>query len=686
MPRYLDELRNRKLVQWGLAYLAGAWLLLQLAALLADIFDLPRDLLRALTVVLVVGFFVALVLAWFHGERGRQRVGGVELLILALLLLTAGFTIALARGGGGGDGAESVAHADAAPEIDRSLLSLSRLTADEGLETMPAWARDGRAVAYVSNQHGNADIHVHDLATGTETHVAEGDAEDTQPAWSPDGRRIAFVSSREHGPRLDNSVQFGYSLGGGIWLVPALGGTATRVIDGGYNPTWSPDGRALAYDASIDGARRIWRIDVDTRETLRISTDASGGRVHTRPAWSPDGRWIAFQQHEGSNVSMSAIAIVPASGGGASIVVQPQGRNLSPEWLGDSAIVFSSDRGGVLNLWMVRIDPRDGSPLGEPTRLTAGTTAEIEPAIAPGGDTIAFSAVVTIDNLWRVSLDDRGALAGEPVQITRHTWNDLAPSVAAPAGRIAVSSDRDGTMDIWTISAEGADARRIAAGTGNALQPVWSPDARTIAFFDDSDGDSDIYVVPANGGTVVRLTDDAGQDINPYWSPDGGSIAFMSDRTGQPEIWVMGADGTRPHRLTSIGATEHTARWSPDGRWILFTSSSSGDREIWAVAAAGGVPRRLTSVPSQDGHGLWSSDGRFVYYLADHAVIWRVPFDTETGTAGTPTKVWEPGHRIDYLHLAPDGRTLYFTVPRSEGDVWLLRGLRGAIGRAAQPR
>ena len=680
MPRYLDELRNRKLVQWGLAYLAAAWLMLQLAALLADIFDLSRFLLRALTVVLAVGFLGALVLAWYHGERGRQRVGGVELVMLALLLLTAGLTVSLVRG----DEPATDAHAGGAiVELDRSQLALSRLTADDGLETMPTWSPDGNAIAYVSNQHGNADIHVRDLATGAETHVAESDAEDTQPAWSPDGRRIAFVSSREHAPRLDNSVQFGYSLGGGIWLAPAYGGSATRVIDGGYNPTWSPDGRALAYDASSDGPRRIWRIDVESGETLRISTDASAGRVHTRPAWSPDGRWIAFQQHEGSNVAVSAIALVPASGGGASIVVPAAGRNLSPEWLGDSAIVFSSDRGGVLNLWLVRIDPGDGSALGEPARLTAGTTAEIEPAIAPGGDTVAFSAVPIIDNLWRVTLDiDDGVLADAPQQITRQTWNDLAPAVAPVSGRIAVSSDRDGTMDIWTMERDGRDARRIAAGTGNALQPVWSPDGRTIAFFDDSDGDNDIYVVPANGGRAVRLTDDAGQDINPYWSPDGRSIAFMSDRTGQPEIWIMDADGSQPRRLTSIGATEHTARWSPDGRWILFTSSSAGDREIWAVPSAGGAPRRLTSAPSQDGHGLWSADGRFVYFLADHAVVWRVPFYTETGEAGSPQKVWEPGHRIDYLHLAPDGRTLYFTVPRSQGDVWLLRGLRGAAERA----
>jgi len=90
MNDLLQRLRERKLVQWALAYLAGAWALLQVIGLVGQQFDWPSAMLRGITVAAGVGFFVVLVLAWYHGERGAQRVTGTELLIVALLLVIGG--------------------------------------------------------------------------------------------------------------------------------------------------------------------------------------------------------------------------------------------------------------------------------------------------------------------------------------------------------------------------------------------------------------------------------------------------------------------------------------------------------------------------------------------------------------------------------------------------------------------
>jgi TolB-like protein len=77
-------------VQWALAYVAAAFAFLQCLDIVAQRFGWPDAAERALIVALAIGFFVTLVLAWYHGERGRQRVTGTELLILALLLLIGG--------------------------------------------------------------------------------------------------------------------------------------------------------------------------------------------------------------------------------------------------------------------------------------------------------------------------------------------------------------------------------------------------------------------------------------------------------------------------------------------------------------------------------------------------------------------------------------------------------------------
>jgi TolB-like protein/Flp pilus assembly protein TadD len=86
----LDRLRQRKIVQWALAYLAGAFALLQAVDIIGQRFGWPDTIVRVLIVLLAVGFFAALVLAWYHGERGEQRVSGVEISLLALLLAIGG--------------------------------------------------------------------------------------------------------------------------------------------------------------------------------------------------------------------------------------------------------------------------------------------------------------------------------------------------------------------------------------------------------------------------------------------------------------------------------------------------------------------------------------------------------------------------------------------------------------------
>lgn len=94
----LQRLRRRKLGQWGLAYTAAAWLGLQLLSVVADPWSLSAGAVRGIQALLAAGLPVTLVLAWYHGERGRQRVSGAELLILALLLGIAGAMVALVAG------------------------------------------------------------------------------------------------------------------------------------------------------------------------------------------------------------------------------------------------------------------------------------------------------------------------------------------------------------------------------------------------------------------------------------------------------------------------------------------------------------------------------------------------------------------------------------------------------------
>lgn len=90
MADLLARLKKRKLVQWALAYLAAAWVTLQILDLVQDNYHWPDGVMHVAFGVLAIGFVVTLLLAWYHGDRGEQRVSGVELLIIALVLAVGG--------------------------------------------------------------------------------------------------------------------------------------------------------------------------------------------------------------------------------------------------------------------------------------------------------------------------------------------------------------------------------------------------------------------------------------------------------------------------------------------------------------------------------------------------------------------------------------------------------------------
>src|SRR5205823_13255766 len=90
MNEFFQRLKQRKLVQWAIAYVAAAFALLQGIDIIAQQFGWPEGVRRGITLALIVSFFVTLVLAWYHGERGAQTVTGTELLMIGVVMALAG--------------------------------------------------------------------------------------------------------------------------------------------------------------------------------------------------------------------------------------------------------------------------------------------------------------------------------------------------------------------------------------------------------------------------------------------------------------------------------------------------------------------------------------------------------------------------------------------------------------------
>ena len=81
------------------------------------------------------------------------------------------------------------------------------------------------------------------------------------------------------------------SSGGDIYLVPALGGTAARLVEDAHYPSWSPDGKRIAFMSNREGRIKLWTVAADGGAPERLT---KGATIDYQPAWSPDGKWIAY--------------------------------------------------------------------------------------------------------------------------------------------------------------------------------------------------------------------------------------------------------------------------------------------------------------------------------------------------------------------------------------------------------
>lgn len=189
------------------------------------------------------------------------------------------------------------------------------LSTRPGLNAAGAWSPDGATLALSVAEADDSELVLLDAATGAvKAHLTDHPAVDTSPAWSPDGRRIAFVSDRTGYPQ--------------IWIVSLARGGLEQLTREGYNtsPEWSPLGDSLVFIRQGPGGNFvIMRHDFDTGETRRLT---DGRRSAESPTFSRDGRFVAFTVRESAG---SRLWVMTADGD-APRRVDADRAFFSPEW------------------------------------------------------------------------------------------------------------------------------------------------------------------------------------------------------------------------------------------------------------------------------------------------------------------------------------------------------------------
>jgi Tol biopolymer transport system component len=544
--------------------------------------------------------------------------------------------------------------------------TFSQATSQSGLEWFPSLSPDGKWIAYGADRGGNRDIYLQSTTGETPFNLtAESAADDDQPAFSPDGERIAFRSGRD---------------GGGIFVMGRTGEAVRRVTRTGFRPTWSPDGRQLAFtteNAELDpqntlGLSELWVVDVASGATRRLPTlDA------VLPSWSPHGHRIAYTTRGARSGSTRLDVWTVNRSGTDPIAVTVDGAlNWNPLWAPDGKhLYFVSGRSGPVNLWRVAIDERSGQTSGQPEPITTPSPFVAHLSISADGTRIAYSSIQRSRNIQKLDVDpSTGRPTGEPTWITTGSrlWANPDPS---PDGQwLAFYSTVQPEGDLYLTRSDGTGLRQLTSGAESLdRMPRWSPDGRWIAFHSIRGQGQHLWKIRPDGSDRQQLSPLA-DAIYPVWSPDASRVAvLMAAGLHNPTNDVVIFDPNRPW-------AEQTPKVIPppaggQGEFVVNSWSPDGDRLVGQVGigARGILTYSLRSATFHrhtdfGGYPVWLPDSRRVMFVSGGKQF----FVLDTASSRVDKVFSVERDVIGPPQLSRDGRHAYFTRRVTEGDIWVL--------------
>jgi len=495
-------------------------------------------------------------------------------------------------------------------------LSLIPFTGGDGVSIFPSWSNDGAWIAYASDEAGDLDIWRKPIGGGEASRITTSPYDDSQPAWSPDGRRIAFFSDME---------------GGGIFIIPAEGGTPFRLTDFGAHPSWSPDGETLAFDWYGD----IYLVPATENEP---KLEVRGTSCIPYTVWSPDGRKLLFWNRTKGDIYVHSIK----SGNSESLELVPAGKEISGLTLSKDGRVLIMSRGpfgGNKNLWKVNLNPRSLKPTGSPVLLSVTTTEDIQCALSPDGTKLAFRSSQLDRHLWAFSRGPRtGLKTGISRRLTFKSKLNYYPACSLDGRMLVWTSHFAGQGMLCTKALDGGEESKTTLEWGRGVREVggsFSPDGKQISYSSTLGSSYKLWYLESLRTIAKKLTtpEKPYRDTLTAWSPKGDIIAFYSNRSQNWDIWSIPTDGKgQPKQLTQWESNELYHSWSPDGRQIAFMSDQEGNADIWIMDADGGNPQLYIKHPAEEGWSSWSPDGRWFYFISNRSGVFNVwAKSTESG-------------------------------------------------------
>jgi Tol biopolymer transport system component/DNA-binding winged helix-turn-helix (wHTH) protein len=474
--------------------------------------------------------------------------------------------------------------------------------------------------------------------------------------FSPDGKYIYYSMRDEKNPQ------------GSLFRVPTLGGLHEKILSNIACPiTFSPEGKQIAFV----------RYSRDRKETSVITTDTASPLderiVASRPSdiafnltgvsWSPDGKFIAAGGVDDEKKANVVLLVDVGSGKVERLGDETWNHVRRVEWAPDGKGVFVNAIDKAYwqerHIWLLEY------PSGRQHKITNDLTrygAETLSVSADGSKLIGVSAQ-TISNIF-VSED------GDPAKLKKITQNSLGKndgnfnSLAwTPEGRLVFMRFFDKSDTLWTMDADGSNARQLTNAGSLDRKPAATSDGRYIVFQSIRSGKTNIWRMDTRTGELLQLTSDGG--IFPSVTPDARTVLYQ----GGNNIFAISIDGGTAKKLTT--KSSRSVDISPDGKFFatIYRSSEGEKLKLAVFPIEGGEPIKMfdTAADLRFEKLRWMPDGTAIVYCFYNSTAWK-----QSLAGGPPEKFVEfPGEIINAFDWSADGKKFALAYGQELRDVVL---------------
>jgi Tol biopolymer transport system component/DNA-binding winged helix-turn-helix (wHTH) protein len=528
---------------------------------------------------------------------------------------------------------------------------------------------DGKYLAYADN----TGVYLKVIRTG-ETHPVGLPANFSArvDGWFPDGSHL-LVSRKDSG-KLS------------LWSISVFGGSPRPLADDASGGAVSPDGEhvafhraALTYDGSL--GREVWLMRSDGTSLIKVAADQ--GSVVGTPTWSPDGRRIAYVRSElAFNASTRSVEMNEWETARAHTLFSDHYLTPALHWLPDGRLIYAIDTeqtGGRADssVWAVTLSP-DGEILGSAKHLTRGMGTINQLTGSADGKILA-----SLREHWSPSIYI-GTLTADGATLSAHRRLTLDESASIPTAwtpdsrAILFESDRNGRSEIFKQATDQALAERLVTSPDQLSQPRVTPDGSEILYVSTprtagAETASSIFAIPVLGGAPRLVLKDVG--------------IFAVECARSPSTVCMYSNSKGNIRETfrfdvQSGKTTSPAQIDPEGFWSLSPDGSQrafvtvgADQETIRVRSTSPDKSRDLVVKGWKGlmHVDWSADGNSLlvgwHNQERESALLRVTLD------GKVSVLHRSNDFIGYAIPSPDGRSLAILEVSPIKNVWQVEGL-----------